>query len=63
MTTLDLSRAIGMEVPYDLGSITILVKILDARMSYGHANYLIAPVSGSRCMWVRTGLIFPTEGE
>jgi len=63
MTTTDLHRLIGQECLLSLGSLDILVKILDARMSYGHATYLVAPVAGSRCAWVRQGLHLPTEGE
>lgn len=62
MSTLDLSRYIGLEVPYNLGSMDILVTILDCKRSYGHTNYLITPLAGSRCMWVREGLSLPTEG-
>lgn len=58
----NLSRYIGLEVPYTIGSLDILVKILDAKRSYGHTNYLITPLAGSRCVWVRSGLTFPTEG-
>lgn len=62
MTHTDLSRYIGLEVPYNMGSIDILVKILDCKRSYGHTNFLITPLAGSRCVWVREGLSLPTEG-
>ena len=63
MTTKDLQHYIGQEVLYTLGSLDILVKVLDVRMSYGQRTFLIAPVAGSRCAWVRSGLQFPTEGR
>lgn len=62
MTTTELHTLIGQECLYTIGSLDILVKILAVKRSFGHDNFLIAPVAGSRCMWVRTGLIFPTEG-
>lgn len=65
MTTLDLSRFIGLEVPYSTGptGLTILVKILDCKRSYGQATYLVTPLAGSRCLWVRSGLELPADIE
>jgi len=63
MTALSMSHAIGREVIWTTGSLEIAVKILDCKRSYGHTNFLITPLAGSRCMWVRSGLTLPTEGE
>ena len=39
MTTKDLQHYIGQEVLYTLGSLDILVKVLDVRMSYGQRTF------------------------
>jgi len=63
MTTKDLQHYIGQEVLFSIGSLDVLVKIIDCKQAFGHIQWLIAPVCGSRCAWVRSGLQFPTEGS
>jgi len=59
----DLSRYIGLEVPWSTGNLEVTVRILDCKRAYGRTTYLITPVTGRKSAWVREGLTLPTEGE
>ena len=62
MNTKDLQQYLGQEVLWSVAGIEVLCKVLDAKIAYGRPQWLIAPVAGSRCAWVREGLQFPKEG-
>lgn len=48
----ELLQAVGKRAEVSLGGLTVLVKILDVKQSYGRTRYLVTPVTGSGEVWV-----------
>lgn len=48
----ELSQAIGKIANIDQGGLSVDVKILDAKQSYGTTRYLVTPMAGSGEIWV-----------
>lgn len=45
-------KLVGKKGTIRLGALTINVKILDFKTSYGHERWLVEPVSGMGKVWV-----------
>jgi hypothetical protein len=57
MSTLELTKAIGQQadcmIPCSRGqSLTIAVRIIDARSAWNRTDYLVTPIAGSGQVWV-----------
>jgi hypothetical protein len=52
MTLSQLEDLRKQKVRYEINGLRIMVKVLDAKMSYGNVRYLITPVEGSNEIWV-----------
>lgn len=52
MTLSQLEDVRKQKVRYEINGLRILVKVLDAKMSYGNVRYLITPIEGSNEIWV-----------
>jgi hypothetical protein len=46
-----MSKMIGKTVQLDIGGMTFLVKIVDARSRWGKTDYLVTPKSGHGQTW------------
>jgi hypothetical protein len=54
MTTLEAVQIIGKTAEIHLNGLTIEVKILDVKQSYGRTRYQVTPVAGSNEIWVES---------
>jgi hypothetical protein len=63
MTTIGLSHYIGLVASWRTGSLSVAVRIVDCKRSYGRVRYLITPVAGTGQQWIQDGLILPTDGQ
>lgn len=51
-TTIGLTQAIGKQGHLSIEKLSVMVHIMDTKVSYGTVRYLITPVSGSGQTWV-----------
>jgi hypothetical protein len=53
---------IGMNAKLTVkGGLKVLVKIVDVRVSYGRANYLVEPIAGEGQVWVKQDIEVQTN--
>lgn len=62
MTSKDLTQYIGQKLEWQASTkVTVSVKILDARETFGRTDLLITPVSGQGEQWVSSESCKPQE--
>ena len=50
----DQLKLINKKAVIKVGGLSVFVKILDFKSSYGHDRYLVTPLSGEGKVWVET---------
>lgn len=48
----ELLQKIGKQANYEINGLTVAVKVLDIKQSYGKIRYLITPIKGEGETWV-----------
>lgn len=51
MTAREAKQLMGKTGSLELGGLSVSVKILDVRESYGRVDFLVSPVAGSGQVW------------
>ena len=52
MDAIEMGQAIGRMAWVNQNGLTILVRVENAKLSYGSVRYLVTPVSGTGSVWV-----------
>jgi len=57
MDAIEMGQAIGRMAWVNQNGLTILVRVENAKLSYGSVRYLVTPVSGTGSVWVDAGRV------